>query len=56
MQPRKLKVVFGFFSFGGNGNTASEHPDIRDWIVPTVLKMNSDPRIEPNLWRKDIDF
>lgn len=56
MQPRKLKVVFAFFPYGGNGNTASEHPDIRNWLIPVVLKANSDERIQPIAWRKGIDY
>lgn len=54
MQPRKLKVAFGFMPYGGNGNTASEHPDIRNWLIPTILKAKSDPRIDPDILYKDI--
>lgn len=54
MQPRKLKVAFGFMPYGGNGNTASEHPDIRNWLIPTILKAKSDPRIDPDILYRDI--
>ncbi len=46
MQPRKLKVGFAFFPYGGNGGTRSEVPDIRNWIVRTIKAAISDPRIE----------
>lgn len=43
--PLKLDIFVGFPSYGGNGGVASEHPDIREWWVETVLKMKADPRI-----------
>lgn len=46
MTPRKLKVAFAFFSYGGNGGIASEHPDIRSWYASTLLAASKDPRIE----------
>lgn len=45
MQPRKLNVAFVFFSYGGNGGTASEVPDIRNWFAETLVKVHADPRV-----------
>lgn len=45
MQPRKLNVMFAFFPYGGNGGISSEHPNIRNWMVKTVLAAKQDPRI-----------
>jgi hypothetical protein len=46
MQPAlKLSVLIAHPSYGGNGGIASEHPDIREWALETVLKMKADPRI-----------
>lgn len=46
MQPAlKLNVFVGFPSYGGNGGIASEHPDVREWWIETVLKMKADPRV-----------
>ena len=33
------------FSYGGNGGISSEHPDIREWMIPLVMKASHDPRI-----------
>lgn len=46
MQPRKLKVAIVSFPYGGNGGTSSEHPDVRTWLLKTVIKIKADPRIE----------
>lgn len=46
MQQRKLNVGLVTFSYGGNGGIASEHPDIREWMVPLVSEASRDPRIE----------
>ena len=54
MQPRKLKVAFGFAPYGGNGASSSEHPDIRNWLIPTILKMKEDERIDPDILYRDI--
>lgn len=54
MQPRRLKVGFGFMPYGGNGNTSSEHPDIRNWLIPTIVQAKSDPRIDPDILYKDL--
>jgi hypothetical protein len=45
MSPRKLSVLIACFSYGGNGGLSSEHPDVRNWLLQTVPKMQSDPRI-----------
>lgn len=41
----KLDVMIAHPSYGGNGGISSEHPDIRDWEVETILKMKKDPRV-----------
>lgn len=46
MTPRKLKVCFATFPYGGNGATAKEHPDIRDWLIETIWKARHDERID----------
>jgi hypothetical protein len=43
--PLVLDVGIFHFSYGGNGGIASEHPDLREWEVQTVLKMKADPRV-----------
>lgn len=45
MTPRKLNVLIGHPSYGGNGGISSEHPDIREWACETLLKMKADPRV-----------
>lgn len=45
MQPRKLNVCFALFPYGGNGNTSSENPDIRNWMIVTYHKAKQDPRV-----------
>lgn len=45
MVPRKLKVAIFVPAYGGNGGVSSEHPDIREWMVETVLKASKDERI-----------
>lgn len=49
MVPRKLKVGIAFFSYGGNGGIASEHPDIRTWYAQTILECYKDERIESSV-------
>lgn len=46
MTPKKLKVAAVFFSYGGNGGISSEHPDIREWFIPVVMKASKDERVE----------
>ena len=46
MTPRKLDILFTFFPYGGNGGTSSEVPDIREWMVRTMLDCRGD-------WAKD---
>jgi predicted O-methyltransferase YrrM len=43
--PLKLDVAIFNFAYGSNGGCASEHPDIREWQIETILKMKQDPRI-----------
>lgn len=43
--PRKLDVFFAFFPYGGNGASASEHPDIRGWFAPLLVKIMRDDRV-----------
>jgi hypothetical protein len=42
---RKLDVYIGVPAYGGNGGVASESPDVRDWMLDTVIGMKADPRI-----------
>lgn len=46
MIPRKLKVLIATFPYGGNGASASEHPDIRNWLIETIPKIKADERVE----------
>lgn len=41
----QLNVAFAHFPYGGNGASSSEHPDVRQWEVETVLKIKADNRI-----------
>ncbi len=43
----ELKVSVGIvsFSYGGNGGIRSEVPDVRDWMIDTIIKAKSDPRV-----------
>lgn len=43
--PRKLKVMFAFPSYGGNGGIASEVPEVRQWMMKIMPKVKSDERI-----------
>lgn len=45
MQPRKLNVHIALFAYGGNGGVSMIHPDIAEWLVPTVIEMKADERI-----------
>ena len=53
MKPRKLKLFFGFFPYGGVGSSSLECPTVRNWFCNTVLKARNDERIESLL---DKDF
>lgn len=46
MTPLKLRVLLVTHSYGGNGGIKSEHPDVRDWLIDTVLRIKADPRCE----------
>lgn len=46
MATLKLKVMFAFFPYGGNGGVATEVPALRHWFAKTILACKSDPRIE----------
>lgn len=54
MQPRKLKLFFAFMPFGGVGSAQSEHPSIRNWLIPLIHKAKQDPRIDPDIGFKDL--
>jgi hypothetical protein len=43
--PRKLNLLFATFPYGGNGASASEHPDIRNWLLANVPKATGDDRV-----------
>lgn len=42
---QKFSVGIVTFSYGGNGGISSEVPDIREWMIPTVLSAHKDERI-----------
>ena len=42
---QKFSVGIVTFSYGGNGGISSEVPDIREWMIPTVLEAHKDERI-----------
>lgn len=42
---QKFNVGICTFSYGGNGGIASEHPDVREWMVPLVANASNDDRI-----------
>lgn len=42
---QKFSVGIVTFSYGGNGGISSEVPDIREWMIPTVLEAHKDDRI-----------
>lgn len=50
-RPEKLNVFIGIPSYGGNGGIASEHPDVRDWLIYTIVAMKGDERIGKIVWR-----
>jgi hypothetical protein len=43
---QKFNVGFCTFSYGGNGGISSEHPDIREWMVPLVAELARDARVD----------
>ncbi len=42
---QKFNVGIVTFSYGGNGGISSEVPDIREWMIPTVMAASQDPRV-----------
>lgn len=42
---QKFSVGIVTFSYGGNGGISSEVPDIREWMIPTVMEAHKDERI-----------
>jgi len=42
---QKFSVGFCTFSYGGNGGISSEHPDIREWMLPVTSSLAQDPRV-----------
>jgi hypothetical protein len=42
---QKFQVGIVTFSYGGNGGISSEVPDVREWMIPTVLEAHKDERI-----------
>lgn len=55
MTPRKLNIMFSFFSYAGNSTGRAEHPDIRDWFVRTMLQLRDDERIGEVTWEDKAD-
>jgi len=52
--PRKLKVMFGFLPYSGNGATSSEVPDIRRWMCKIIVNIKGDVRIEDPIIEQSI--
>jgi len=50
MQPRKLKIGIGRFPYAGNGSTASEIPEIGDFLFCLGRTLLRDPRVEETVW------
>ncbi|MEA3351200.1 MAG: hypothetical protein U9Q82_11300 [Chloroflexota bacterium] len=46
MKDRQLKLRIATNPYGGNGGLASEHPDVRKWLMHNCEKIKADPRIE----------
>ncbi len=46
MTPHKLTIGIATFPYGGNGATAKEHPDVRNWLIDVTYEARNDPRIE----------
>lgn len=53
MQERRLKLGIVGFPYSGSGGGNAETSDIRNWLIPTLMKAKSDPRIEEDIWHKD---
>ena len=50
MEPRKLRVCFASFPYGGNGGVPAEHPSIRHWYLNTILSATGNERIKDVSW------
>lgn len=46
MTPSKIDLFVSFFSYGGNGGIAMQHPSIRRWWAQTLLKCKTDERFK----------
>ena len=46
MTPRRLRVGFVDFPYGGVGAAAIMHPDITDWLLRATIAAKNDQRIE----------
>lgn len=53
MQQRQLRLGIVGFPYSGSGGGNAETSDIRNWMLPTILKAKADPRIEPDIWHQD---
>jgi len=42
---QKFSIGICTFSYGGNGGISSEHPDVREWMIPAISKLSQDPRV-----------
>lgn len=51
MTPRKLRVAFVSFPYGGTGNSSSTHPDVEQWIAKAAILAKQDERISDVLRR-----
>jgi len=44
--PRKFRVGFATFPYGGNGGVSSESPELKHWFTKTRLAIEKDDRID----------
>jgi len=42
---QKFSIGICTFSYGGNGGISSEHPDVREWMIPAISKLSQDSRV-----------
>jgi len=47
--PAKLKLLICRAPYGGNGGISNEVPPIGNWLIETMGKIKSDPRIDPDV-------
>lgn len=55
MTPRKFRVAFATFHYGGNGLCETLLPGLSDWLRETAFKCQTDDRVEMLGWAKYTD-